>query len=155
MANKHKNMFHNSEYVIVKLCNEDTMALINDTSNSVIVVDLKLTHCFKPMYAVTVHKCQGMAIYQPYSIYEFKRMKHDMLYVCLTRTYKQQYVNLWDIKCVQPYTSYIYKYSYHNISYIGCTTDIDKRGEEHRDYKTIKCGRALKKYGYDNFKLKS
>ena len=65
------------------------MTLINDADNSVMVVDLKLTHCFKPVYAVTVHKCQGMTINQPYSIYEYNKMKHDMLYVCLMRTSEQ------------------------------------------------------------------
>ena len=75
--NKH---FHNSEYFIVKPSNEESMTL-NDTDDSEIVVDLKLTHCFKPMYAITCHKAQGMTINQPYSIYEYKRMKHDMLCV--------------------------------------------------------------------------
>ena len=65
------------------------MTLINNADSSVIVVDLKPTRCFKPMYAITVHKCQGMTINQPYSVYEYKKMKHDMLYVCLTRTSKQ------------------------------------------------------------------
>jgi ATP-dependent exoDNAse (exonuclease V), alpha subunit - helicase superfamily I member len=35
------------------------MTLINDTDNSEIDVDLKFTNCFKPMYAITVHKSQG------------------------------------------------------------------------------------------------
>ena len=65
------------------------MVLINDTGNSEIVVDLKFINCFKPMHAITVNKAQGMTSNQPYSIYEYKRMKHDMLYVCLTRTSKQ------------------------------------------------------------------
>ena len=35
-----------------------------------------------------------------------------MLYVCLTRTSKQEYVNFCDIECHKPYTGNIYKYSY-------------------------------------------
>ena len=89
MAYTNNKMFHNSEDFTVKAVDEETMTLINDADNSVVVVDLKLTHCFKPMYAITVHKCQGATINQPYSIYEYKELKHDMLYVCLTRTYKQ------------------------------------------------------------------
>ena len=65
------------------------MTIINGTDNTEIIVDLKLTNCFKPMYAITVHKAQGMTINKPYSIYEYKIMKHDMLYVCLTRTSEQ------------------------------------------------------------------
>ena len=64
------------------------MTLINDTDNSEIIVDLKLTNCVKPMYAITCHKAQGMTTHQPYSIYEYHIMKHDMLHVCLTRTFK-------------------------------------------------------------------
>ena len=57
-------------------------------------------------------------------------MKHDMLYVCLTRTSKQAYANFCDIECAKPYTSYVYRYSYNNISYIGCTTDIEQKRED-------------------------
>ena len=57
------------------------MTLINDADNSEIIVDLKFTSCFKPMDAITCHRAQGMTIDQPYSIDEYERMKHDMLYV--------------------------------------------------------------------------
>ena len=39
------------------------------------------------------------------------------------------------------------------MSYIGCTTDTEKRRAEHRDNKTNKCGRALTKYVYDIFQF--
>ena len=52
MAYKNNKLFHNSEYFIVESFNEETMTLINDTGNLEIVVDLKFTNCFKPMYAV-------------------------------------------------------------------------------------------------------
>ena len=110
-------------------------------------------NCCKPMYAITVHKAQGATFNKPYSIYEYKRMKHDMLYVCLTRTSKQEYVNVCEIQCLKPYTGYIYRYYYNNVSYIGCTTDINIRKEEHKENKTHKFGRALKQYGYSNFKF--
>ena len=88
VAYKNK-LFHNSEDVVVKsFCNEN-MTLLNDTDKSEIIVDLKFTNCFKPMYAITCHKAQGMTINQPYSIYEYVIMKFDMLYVCLTRTSNQ------------------------------------------------------------------
>ena len=65
------------------------MTLINDTHNSEIIVYLRFTNCFKPMYAIIVHKAQGMTINQPYSIYAYKRNMIRMLYVCRTRTSKQ------------------------------------------------------------------
>ena len=153
MAYKSNKLFHINEDFIVTSLNEEEMTLIADTDNSEIVVDLKFTNCFKPVYAITVHKSQGMTINKPYSIYEYRRMKHDMLYVCLTRTSKQEYVNFCDIECLKPYTGYIYRYSFNGISYIGCTTDINKRKEEHNNNKTNKFGRAIKQYGYDNFKF--
>ena len=39
------------------------------------------------------------------------------------------------------------------MSYIGCTTDIEKKRAEHKDNKLNKFGRALTKYGYDNFQV--
>ena len=46
---------------------------------------------------------------------------------------------------------YIYRYSYNGKSYIGSTTDIKKRQEEHKQNNTNKFGRAIKEYGYNNF----
>ena len=89
MAYKSSTLFHNSEDYIVKSFNEATVTLINDTDNSEIVVELEFTNCFKPMYAIACHKAQGVTNNQPYSIYGYKRMNHDMLYVCLTRTSRQ------------------------------------------------------------------
>ena len=79
------------------------------------------------MYAMTVHKAQGMTINRPYSIYEYKRMKHDMLYVALTRTQKKEYVNFCNIGLYRPYVGYIYRYSYNGKSYIGSTTNIKQQ----------------------------
>ena len=47
----------------------------------------------------------------------------------------------------------MYRYSYNNVSYIGCTTDINKRQEDHKENKTNKVGRAVKEYKYDNLKF--
>ena len=54
-------------------------------------------------------------------------MKHDMLYVALTRTPKEEYVNFCDIKIDRPRTGYSYMYSYNNKSYIGCTTNSEQK----------------------------
>ena len=79
--------FYNNEEFTVKSFNDKFMCLTSDDIE--INVELKFTNHFKPMYAMTVHKAQGMTINRPYSIYEYKRMKHDMLYVALTRTQKK------------------------------------------------------------------
>ena len=87
------------------------MCLLNDFDNSEINIELKLTNHFEPMCAMTVHKAQGMTINRPYSIYEYNRMQHDMLYVALTRTSKKEYVNFCGIDLLKPYTGYVYRYS--------------------------------------------
>lgn len=48
-------------------------------------IDIKYTSIFKPAFAMTVHKSQGSTFTRPYSIYEYKTMKHRMLYVAITR----------------------------------------------------------------------
>ena len=81
--------FYNSEDFTVKSFDDKFICLTNDFDDTEIKIELKLTNYFKPMYAMTVHKAQGMTINKPYSIYEYKKMKHDMLYVALTRTSKE------------------------------------------------------------------
>ena len=80
-------------------------------------------------------------------------MKHGMLYVALTRTSKEEYVNFCDIKINRPRTGYIYRYSYNKNSYISCTTNIEKRKEDHKTNVTCKFGRALQEIGYGNFEF--
>ena len=103
------------------------------------------------MYAMTVHKAQGMTINRPDSIYKYNRMQHGMLYVALTRTSKKEYVNFCEISLLKPYVGYIYRYSYNGKSYIGSTTDIKRRKEDHKTNTTNKFGRAIQRYGYKQF----
>ena len=58
------------------------------TQKDTVKIYIKFINHFKPFYAMTVHKAQGMTINNDYAIYEYDRMKHDMLYVALTRTSK-------------------------------------------------------------------
>ena len=53
----------------------------------------------------------------------------------------------------RPRTGFIYRYSYNNKSYIGCTTDIENRKEDHKTNATYKIGRAIQEFGYDNFEF--
>ena len=102
---------------------------------------------------MTVHKAQGMTINNDYAVYGYDRMKHDMLYVALTRTSKEEYVNFCGIKINRQRTGYIYRCSYDNKTYIGCTTDIEKRKEDDKTNATYKFGRAIQEIGYDNFEF--
>lgn len=143
--------YYNSEDFTVKSFDDKYMCLLNDFDNSEINIELKFTNHFKPMYAMTVHKAQGMTINRPYSIYEYNRMQHDMLYVALTRTSKKEYVNFCEISLLKPYVGYIYRYSYNGKSYIGSTTDVKRRKEDHKTNTTNKFGRAIQRYGYKQF----
>ena len=108
------------------------MRLEQTDTNNEIEVELKFTSHFKPMYAMTVHKAQGMTINEPYSIYEYKRMKKDMLYVALTRTSNKEFVNFCDIEIMKPYVGFVYRYTHNGRSYIGSTTDVknDKKNTQ-------------------------
>ena len=124
-------------------------------SGDTIKIDIKFTNHLKPLYGTTIHKAQGMTIDKPYSIHEYDKMMHDMLYVALTRTSKEEYVNFCDIKINRPRTGYIYRYSHNNKSYIGRTTNIEEIKEDHQTNATYKLGRAIQEIGYDNFELET
>ena len=79
--------YYNSEDFVVVYVDEEYFYL-KTPSGDTIKIDIKLTNHVKPLYAITVHKSQGMTIDKPYAIYEYDKMKHDMLYVALTRTSK-------------------------------------------------------------------
>ena len=86
------------EYYEIKLPNED--------GEEIIVEDSDMTD-FRPAYALTAYKAQGMTINRPYSIYEYDTMDYEMRYVALTRTRKKEYVNFCSIDMLKPYTGSI------------------------------------------------
>ena len=102
---------------------------------------------------MTVHKAQGMTINRPYSIYEYNRMQHDMLYVDLTRASKKEYVNFCETNLLKPYVGYIYRYSLNGKSSVGSIVDIKRRREDHKTNTTNKFGRAIQRYGYKQSKF--
>ena len=71
----------------------------------------------------------------------------------LTRTSKEEYVNICDTKINRPRTGYTYIYFYYNKSCISCTTNIEKRKEDHTTNATYRFGRAIQEIGYDNFEF--
>ena len=79
--------YYNSEYFAV-VDFDDEYFYLKTPKKDAVKIDIKFTNHFKPFYAMTVHKAQGMTINNDYAIYEYDRMKHDMLYVALTRTSK-------------------------------------------------------------------
>ena len=84
---------------------------------------------------MTVHKCQGSTFTQNYSIYEYEDMKHDMLYVALTRAKNKAQVNFCNMNNYRHHTGYIYSYEFKGLFYIGSTKDLKKRKQEHKEGK--------------------
>ena len=119
-----KKYYNSEDFVVVGF--DDEYFYLKTPPGDTIKIDIKFTNHVKPLYAIAVHKAQGMTIHKPYAIYEYDKMKHDILYVALTRTSKEEYVNFCGIKIHRPRTCYIYRYSYNNKSYIGYTTNIEK-----------------------------
>jgi hypothetical protein len=108
---------------------------------------------FRPAYALTVHKAQGASFDRPYTIYEHEKMKHDMLYVSLTRTRKKEYVNFGEISIVKPYKGSVYRVSFNGKSYIGSAKDVKERWAEHKQGKGhSQFIRALQDHGHKAFK---
>ena len=108
---------------VVKSFTKDKMRLEQTDTNNEIELDPKCSSHFKPMCAMTAHKAQGIAINEPYSIYEYNRMRSDMLYVALTRTTNKDFVNFCDIEVMSPYIAFIFRYTHNGRSYIGSTTN--------------------------------
>ena len=58
-------------------------------------------------------------------------MKHDMLYVALTRAAEFGNVTFCEIAQCNPSTGYVYSYEYNGRFYIGSAVDLEKRRREH------------------------
>ena len=147
------NVFTNSQELTIHSWTDDKFILLTP-ANIQIELDIKYTTSFKPRYAMTVHKSQGSAFTVPYSIYEDKQMKPNMLYVALTRARDKGHINFCDISSHTQYKGYIYSYERKGIYYVGSTRDFKKRQQEHMlGVKTgyTKLKKAFTEYGYINF----
>ena len=58
---------------------------------------------FIPSFCVTVHKCQGADINEPYNIYDVEKMDKKLLYTALSRTTKFEYLHLSNKKLKNEY----------------------------------------------------
>ena len=101
------NIFTNSQELTIHSWTDDKFILLTH-DNKQIELDIKYTASFKPRYAMTVHKSQGSAFTKPYSIYEHKHMKANMLYVALTRARDKGQINFCEISNHTPYKGYIW-----------------------------------------------
>ena len=85
------NEYYNSEdFIVVGFDDEHFYSKTH--KKDTVKIHIKFTNHFKPLYAMAAHKAQGMTTNNDYAIYEYERMKHDMLYVALTRTSKEEFL---------------------------------------------------------------
>jgi len=148
----HGKTFYNCDEYTVTHYNETKLTLTDDNGDE-IIIDIKLTNHFKPAFALTIYKAQGMTINRSYSIYEHGKMRSDMLYVGLTRTKQKHFVNFCDISIYKPNIGYIYSYSFNGKRYIGSTIDIKKQKAYHENNASNKFGKAISSIGLNNFKF--
>eukprot|EP00971_Amphidinium_carterae_P118671 2351154-Amphidinium_carterae.1 len=97
-----RKLHYNSEEFEVADFDEKQIELLYEDGEEThtIKIDRNATIDCKPIYAITVHKTQGMTIYKPYSIYEYNMMKSNMLYVALTRMKTLSHLLVY-LRCVQ------------------------------------------------------
>ena len=145
---------YNSEDSIETSFDDKHMCVLNDLDGSEVNIELKFTNHFKPMYAITVHKAQGITINRPHSIYEYSRMQHDMLYVALTRTSETVYVNFCEINLLKPDVGYIYRYSLNGKSHIGSTVNIKGEQKTTRHVQLIRLEEQCRDTDTNNLNLK-
>lgn len=138
--------YYNSEEVIVKSFNDKHATLTRGAED--VIIETKETKNCKLVYAITCHKAQGQTMDKPHSIYEYRQMKRDMLYVCLTRIRHKEFVNCCEIEILKPHTGYMYGYSYNGKSYTGSANNIKHTTEEHTLNNTNKIGRAIHSLRY-------
>ena len=81
-----KKYYNSEDFIVVDF--DDDYFYSKTHKKDTVKKDIKSTNHFKPLYAITVHKTQCVTTNSDYAIYEYDRMKHDMLYVALTRTTK-------------------------------------------------------------------
>ena len=104
------------------------MIILKDNTGSDIHLELGHIAKFKPVvFAMAVHTTQGSTFNCSISLYEYKRMKHDMLYVALTRATNFDNVNFCDIEQYTPYTGCVYLYESGGLFYIGSALDLETR----------------------------
>ena len=67
-----KKYYNSEDFIVVDF--DDDYFYLKTTKKDTVKIDIKCTNHFKPLYAMTVHKAQGMTINKPYAIYEYDRM---------------------------------------------------------------------------------
>ena len=146
---------NNEDFIVVSYDTEKI--LIKNERQELEITREVLLRDFKPFYACTVHKAQGMEFNFPYTIYGWNYMSPNMLYTAISRSTCLENVNLvWGIKNNICKTGYVYMYTNKStgMSYIGSTFNIEERKKQHTESKeNDKFHKAVRQYGIEEFDL--
>ncbi len=82
------------DMLLVKLILQIKEITVKNDRNEVIISKDDFQKLFRVGYAFTTHSCQGMTIYEPYTIHDFDRMHKKFKYVALSRATKKDNINI-------------------------------------------------------------
>ena len=85
--------FSNNDQFTVKKVYDD-LIILTDGHATMEIERADFTRQFNLSYCITCHAAQGSTFDYPYTIYEFNRMDARLKYVALSRSTKQQYINI-------------------------------------------------------------
>ena len=98
--------YHNNQRFIVKHIDDENVLLDNDK----IVPRWQFHTEFRPGYATTVHKSQGLTINKPFSIYEIGKQDKYSVYTALTRTSDPSLIHVCSAQKVKNRSSFLDKF---------------------------------------------
>ncbi len=75
-------------------------------------------------------------------------MSKKMLYVAMTRATNKAHINFCNIENYKHHTGHIYSYEHKGKYYIGSTTDLNKRQQEHRTGTKTGNTKSKKQFNY-------
>ena len=94
---KDREIFNTMEFLVESI-SEDSIEIDGQD------FDYKtFSQSFIPSFCVTVHKCQGADIKEPYNIFDVEKMDKKLLYTALSRTTKFEYLHLSNKKMKNKY----------------------------------------------------
>lgn len=155
--NNFKNNYLNSETFTVKSFTNDKLFLLNE-DKEIINIPMGKSIDFRPFYAITSYKAQGISIEKEYTIYDICQRDKDLDnlihgYVCLTRATDIKNINIIFNK-PKKQKIFIYKYinKINNKIYIGQTSNIEKRSNQHKEHQdNTDFHKDVEKWGHQYF----
>lgn len=85
-------IFNNEWFKVVGFEGENIL-ISNDEGEVIVTKKDIFVKLFVPRYAMTIHKVQGMTLYEPYTIHELNNLDKQLLYVAVSRATEVSQIN--------------------------------------------------------------